>query len=413
MSVEKRSAAVINSVRFHDDLDALARVGGTAEGGVNRPAFSENHSAARQWFLERAQKAGLTTSIDCAGNHSALLPQPGAEKTLVIGSHLDSVPNGGRFDGALGVVAALEVLRAIKDADCKLAVNLEAIDFTDEECFYAEYIGSKAFSGKLKLEHLQTPFVDHFSEALAENGLKEEEMVSCGRNPDAIAGYLELHIEQGPRLEKSGNDIGIVSSIVGIRTNRTIFTGRSDHSGTTPIDLRLDAFLGAAAYKLAMQELLTTDFVDCVANIGNMDLSPGALNVVPEKAVLHVEIRYPREERGEAFSQALRERASEVANRYGLKVEINPTGYSEAVQLDPVFQEAAASAAKQLGLRALNMPSGAGHDAQVMASFTPTGLLFVPSVAGVSHNPLEFTKKTDCENGAAMLLQIVLNQFGI
>ena len=177
------------------------------------------------------------------------------------------------------------------------------------------------------------------------------------------------------------------------------------------MDLRLDACLGAAAYKLAMHELLSSEFADCVANVGKLDLSPGVLNVVPEQAVLHIEIRYPSEARGEAFNQALHERASQVANHYGLKVVIQPTGYSEAVQLDPGFQLAAEKAAKRLGLRALSMPSGAGHDAQVVASFTPTGLLFVPSIGGVSHNPAEFTHEHDCENGANMLLQIVLESF--
>ena len=213
------SALRIDEKRFRADFESLACIGAIPGGGVHRPAFSEAHLQAQRWFYKRAEKAGLAVRVDGAGNHSAGLQfGHSGSRTLLIGSHLDSVPNGGRFDGALGVVCALEVLQTIKEQGISLPTDLEAIDFADEEGTYVSLLGSQALAGTLRAQDLQNPHGGRgaFERALERAGLTKSSILSAARAPNALAGYLELHIEQGPRLAPSGTDIGIVTNIVGI-----------------------------------------------------------------------------------------------------------------------------------------------------------------------------------------------------
>ena len=282
----------INRKRFEEDFQALSRIGSTLAGGVHRPALSPAHIQARAWFCQRAVDAGLTVRIDGAGNHSAILPAKGASQTILIGSHLDSVPNGGRFDGGLGVVAALEVIRTIKEAGLNLTVNLEAIDFTDEESTHVVCMGSRALAGRLSPGELQTPVGGRrvFEEGLQAAGINEAEIVLSRRDPASLAGYLELHIEQGPRLSIEGKQIGIVTGIVGIRTYLVTFHGNANHAGSTPMNARSDAGLGASSFVLAAREIVLHQATDCVANIGNLIFSPGAFNVIPGEVAAYLEI---------------------------------------------------------------------------------------------------------------------------
>ena len=412
MSDESSVLLTIDRDRFHADFDALAGFGATEDGGVDRPAFSPNHQAARRWFAERAEGAGLVVEVDGASNHSAVLAVPGAEKTLVIGSHLDSVPSGGQFDGAFGVMAALEVLRTVKEAGVQLSVNLMAIDFTDEESHYMEFLGSRAFTGVLSLAELQTPHAARLRDAIAGLGMDLEAMANCGRDPNEFAGYLELHIEQGPRLVDTATDIGIVDSIIGLRFHRLVFTGRADHAGTTPMEIRRNAGLGAAAFTMALHELLDAEFTDCVGNVGSMVLESGVTNVVSKEAVVDFEFRFPDENRGDELEAQIRDRARSIADRYDLEFEFIPTGRARSAQMDQALQRTAGEAAERLGLSAVSMNSGAGHDAQIMSVFTPACVIFIPSVGGISHNPAEFSTREDCENGANVLLHTVLAGFG-
>ena len=237
----------INPDRMLAAFNELAQIGATSDGGVHRPTFSEAHLAARQWFREQIEKFGLEFRTDGAGNHSAFLAcGDDHAPTFLLGSHLDSVPKGGRFDGALGVMAAFEVLRTIKDAGLKLKVDLEAIDFTDEEGTLVGLLGSAGLAGRLHEELLQNPRGgrEALLEGMKRAGLSDESMLSAARPQESLAGYLELHIEQGKRLERAGFDIGIVSAIVSIWSYRLSFVGRADHAGTTTMDDRLDASLG-------------------------------------------------------------------------------------------------------------------------------------------------------------------------
>ena len=439
----------VNSDRMLNSFNELASIGATGDGGVNRPTFSEAHLSARKWFRQEVERSGLEFRTDGAGNHSAVLPvtpalpgtdQPGrcapgasvanAEGlkqsphesgiasgqqtplalTLLLGSHLDSVPNGGRFDGALGVMAALEVLRTIKESSIKMKVDLEAIDFTDEEGTLVGLLGSAALAGHLQSENLQAPRGGHGNlvEGMKRAGLSDESMVSAARSRDSFAGYLELHIEQGKRLERAGINIGIVSAIVGIWSYRLSFIGRADHAGTSTMDDRLDASLGASAFTLAARELVMKGFPNCVVNIGKMEFSPGAFNIVPARVDVLLEFRSPDEEEFKRLDSALIARAKADAQYFDLELKIENLGKHSPSIMSSEVQRAYAEACEYLGLTHVSLTSGAGHDGQSLADLCPVGMIFVPSVAGASHSPREFTEWDDCVNGANVLLHTVL-----
>jgi beta-ureidopropionase / N-carbamoyl-L-amino-acid hydrolase len=429
----------INSDRMLAAFNELALIGATGDGGVNRPTFSEAHLAARRWFREQIENAGLEFHTDGAGNHSAMLnviASPAGAKqshiqqetlapdahlprtqvpgsagvTLLIGSHLDSVPNGGRFDGALGVMAAFEVLRTIQDAGIPLKVNLEAIDFTDEEGTLVGLLGSAALAGCLHPEVLQNPRGGRQAllDGMRRAGLSGKSMLSAARPKESLAGYLELHIEQGKRLEHAGVNIGIVSAIVGIWSYRLSFLGRADHAGTTTMDDRLDASLGASAFTLAAREIVMNDFPDCVVNIGNMEFTPGAFNIVPAQVDVSLEFRSPAEEEFKRLDSALLSCAREEAKRFGLELKVEALGSHSPSLMDPQVQRLFAEASDDLGLTHMSLSSGAGHDGQSFDGLCPVGMIFVPSKDGASHSPREFTEWQDCVNGANVLLQTVL-----
>jgi N-carbamoyl-L-amino-acid hydrolase len=401
----------VDADRLRADFEALAAIGATAEGGVHRPALGEANLAARRWFLERAAAAGLATHVDAAGNHSAVLPSASADApTLLLGSHLDSVPNGGRFDGALGVVAALEVLRTVNDARLELPATLEAIDFTDEEGTLVGLLGSHAVAGMLAPDVLAAPRGgrEALEAGLARAGLVEERLADARRDPTTLAGYLELHIEQGPVLERARADVGIVTGIVGSRSFRLAFVGAAAHAGTTPMDARRDAALGAARFVAAANETVVSEFPGCVATVGSVETQPGAFNVVASRALVSLECRALEAERLDALERALLDRAAVEADRAGLELEVEPVGRWEPTPLDSDVRAAIARAASQLGLRTMELPSGAGHDAQALATVIRSGMIFVPSRAGISHQPAEHTDWTDCVNGACVLLGAAL-----
>jgi N-carbamoyl-L-amino-acid hydrolase len=329
---------------------------------------------------------------------------------LLLGSHLDSVPDGGRFDGALGVLCALEVLRVVKEAGISLPVHLEAIDFTDEEGTFFGLMGSYALTGQLKAEDLQSPRGgrENLLEGLRRVGLSEEGLFTAARQPQTLAGYLEIHIEQGPRLVNAGVSIGVVTAIVGICSYQLDFIGRADHAGTTGMDVRLDAAQGASAFTLAARELVMRDFPDCVVNVGQMDFSPGVYNIVPEKVSVALEFRSPDESQLRQLEKALLEEAQASADRFSLDLDIQFQGWHHPAPMNEMAQNAITRACKTLGLSHMFMASGAGHDAQSMADVCPAGMIFVPSVGGASHSAREFTEWEDCLNGANVLLQAAL-----
>ncbi len=398
---------LVDGDRLRADFDELAAIGATSDGGADRTTFSDTHAAARAWFFDRARAAGLETRVDRAANHSAVLVanDPGA-KTLLLGSHLDTVRNGGRYDGALGVVSALEVLRVVQEQALDLPVALEAIDFTDEEGTLIHTFGSRALAGLLTAADLEAPrggrhlLVSGFERA----GLTDEGVLTARRDPATLAGYLELHIEQGPVLEQAGVDIGVVTGIIGASSFRVIFSGAARHAGTTPMDSRRDASLGAASLALAVREIVVRDFPGCVATVGDIATEPGSFNVVPGRATVKLECRAPDSKELVALERALVDRVHAEAAAFRLDVAVEPVGRAEPEYTDDHVRAVFATAAAELGLSTAELPSGAGHDAQSLAAVTPSGMVFVPSRGGISHDPSESTAWEHCVNGANVLL---------
>ena len=402
---------LINSDRLLADFNRLSQIGATPAGGVDRPALSAAHLEARRWFLARAQEADLETHVDSAGNHSAILQFPTSDlRTLLLGSHLDSVPNGGRYDGALGLLAALEVLRTVKESGMTLPVNLEAIDFTDEEGTLVGILGSSAIAGTLTAEALRNPRGgrDRLEKALIRADLTEEGLLAAKRNPQTLAGYLELHIEQGPRLVRSAVAIGVVTGIVGIRSLRLTYHGQANHAGTTPMDARSDAGLGASAFAVTAREMTLRDFPGCVVNVGQMRFEPGAFNIIPGQAELALEFRAPETNELYDLEKSLLGLADLIGRQYGLKMAVEQVGECSPAPMSPKAQAAITSAADSLALTHTPLHSGAGHDAQSLAPITEVGMIFIPSRDGISHSPSEFSAWDDCVNGANVLLRAAL-----
>lgn len=401
----------INEDRFKRDFDELAEIGSTGDGGVNRPAFGAAHLAARQWFREKIEEAGLTFRVDGAGNHSGVLfSKEDSAQTLLIGSHLDSVVNGGRFDGALGVLSAFEVLQTIKEAGIALPVHLEVIDFSDEEGTLCGLLGSRALVGELTEEEFQSPRGgrQNMLDGISRAGLAESGFFKATRPADSLAGYLELHIEQGNRLVKSGDDVGVVTAIVGICSYQLTFTGQANHAGTTSMEDRKDAGLGASEFVLAARQLVVERYPGCVVNVGNMEFVPGAYNIIPAEVRLALEFRSADPDQYSKLENELLRIANECAKKYGLGLKLDFQGKHPPALMSARTQAALQAGCETLGLSHVRMPSGAGHDAQSLAEVCPAGMIFIPSVGGISHSPKEYSEWQDCLNGANVLLQAVL-----
>ena len=401
----------INATRLLDNLRSLAQIGRTPDGGVSRPALSENDVAGRAWFKARVEEAGLVFGTDAAGNLSATLPSTNQQaSTLLFGSHLDSVPNGGRFDGSLGVLCALEALQTIQDAQLALPFHLEVISFTDEEGAFLGTFGSRIFVGELTQQHLQslrqTP--EQLDAGLERLGLTRSGLLSAQRPPQELVGFIEVHIEQGTRLEDAGLDIGIVTAIVGIRSFWLRFSGQAAHAGTMPMDQRRDALWGASEFVRKARAMVMERFSPGVMNCGQIHVSPGSFNIVPGEARLALEFRHSTLEKMDEMETALLDLAAKIAGAQQLQLEAEPLASSFPSRMDERMMQMVEKASDRVGLKHIRLPSLAGHDARSLIQITPTALFFVPSVAGISHNPRELTHDVDAVNGANVLLHTLL-----
>ena len=401
----------INEARFLRLMNEQAQIGKTNDGGLTRPALSTTDIEIRNWFQKKVEEYGLVYAIDGAGNQSGILRSDQAKaKTLVIGSHLDSVPNGGRFDGALGVIVALEATLSLKDAGEKLPFHVEVINFTDEEGTLVGLLGSAAFTGLLNEESLAKPRGgrDTLEQGMARVGISDSSILAAKRNPDDIAGYIEVHIEQGTRLEEANLDIGVVSSIVGIRSLWLTFKGEAAHAGTMPMAKRKDAFWGAAQFALSAKEQVMQDFHPGVVNFGDIEIAPGAFNIVPDEVKLGVEFRHGSNETLAKMESMLLNLAQETADNMDLGLSITRMHDIHAAPMSDSYIEAVENACDQLSLKYTRLLSFAGHDAQSMAQIGNSVMYFVPSVDGISHNPKEYTRDADCINAANVMLHTIL-----
>jgi N-carbamoyl-L-amino-acid hydrolase len=399
----------INGERLLADLRALAAIGGLPDGGVNRLAWSEADLAGRHWFAERMREAGIESRVDAALNVFGHLPGT-TGPWLLTGSHLDSVPNGGRLDGAYGAVAALEVLRTLAESGDPLAEQVEIVGFSDEEGvrFESGLIGSLALVGELDIERLRERLDWQgvaIRQVLAAAGRDIDRMVEVQQHLKSIKGFVELHIEQGPRMEAAGNDLAVVTGIVGIHRQRIEIHGTQNHAGTTPFRLRHDAGRAASRAAAELREQMQGVDAEAVANIGSMHFDPGGINVIPGRAQFTLEVRHLDERViGEAV-WAFATRLERICAEEGCLSEVELLSSVPPAPMDAVLIDALEQVCREIGQKPTRLSSGAGHDAAVLSRHVPTGMLFVPSVGGVSHSPLETTSDEHLVLGARALLR--------
>jgi N-carbamoyl-L-amino-acid hydrolase len=404
----------IDAGRLRADIEALAAIGRDPTGGITRPAWSPAHEEARAWLLGRLRAAGLAARVDSAGNVFGRVGE--GTPVVMTGSHIDTVPRGGPLDGALGVLAGLECLRAVAASGRRPARPLEVAAFTDEEGRFYGFFGSRAMTGALDrqlAERLADPAGLPLPEAMRRAGFDLAAAPTARRDAGDIAAYVELHIEQGPWLEADDLPIGVVESIVGIRRFRLVFVGQPDHAGTTPMDRRKDAFLTAAEYAAKSRDLVVRGGQGrAVTTIGVVDVRPGVPNIVPERTALLQELRDSDPAVLERLASRTLRTAERVARQRGLGLEVEHLMRADPVRMSPRIQATIEAAAAALGLGTRRMPSGAGHDAQILAAVTDAGMIFVPSQGGRSHRPDEWTDWPALERGANVLLGTLLRLAG-
>lgn len=390
---------------FRADFAALMEIGTDPEGGWSRLAFSDADNAAHDWFLDRGRTAGLAARYDAFGN--AILRLEGQGQTILIGSHLDTVQNGGAFDGAIGVLAGLEVARRLK-AEGQPGAPVEVIAFRDEEGRFGPFTGSRAMAGLHRPEPLRKARAADgvmLEDALSKAGFAP---VNAPRDWSEVAAMFELHIEQGPVLEAAGIDLGIVTAIDGQERLSLRFTGQADHAGTAPMQLRRDAFQGAARFAVAFDELIRSTGDDALrGTIGVVRLSPNQGNVVPGEVTLGLEIRSTDGASLTDLVARIEALATEIAAAEKLELGMRRRYSDSPVPMDEALQERLESAAESLGIASMRLPSGANHDSGIIGRLVPTAMLFVPSIGGRSHCPEERTDLAQIEIAIDVLYRTV------
>jgi len=403
----------IDGDRLWADLMALGEIGYAEGRGVTRTALSEADLAGKAWLVRKFEEAGLTVTTDPAYNVIGRLPCGTSGAGLVaVGSHLDTVPQGGKFDGMLGVLAGLECVRTIREHGIDLPWNLEVINFTDEEAAHnAGTVGSRAMLGLLEggeLEKSVKAGRPSFAEDLRRAGKDPARIGAARRDPREFASYLELHIEQGRRLESEGVQIGAVTAIVGIYRYLVTVEGEASHAGTTPMSLRDDALVKAAPVFTLLPAWVRERNPEMVGTIGQVELHPGATNVVPGRCKFVVEVRSQEKADMIHIREVLK---GYVAERGGWRMEtiLEKAGTPCA---EPLIQAVETAAAAE-GLSCIRMPSGAGHDAQSFAAAgVPTGMIFTPCRRGMSHSPEEWIEPAQAAQGCQVLLRALFSQAG-
>jgi hydantoinase/carbamoylase family amidase len=385
-------------------LEALAQIGAGPDGGVTRVAWSRELFAAYGWMGDQLRELGLEVEIDAAGNLIGRW-ETGTGTAVAVGSHLDTVASGGRFDGALGVVAALHAVRLLQEEGFEPERPLWVVAFMDEEGtrFNSALFGSRAFTGEDVGDLGDRTDADGVTlrDAMAAAGFDLDRVATAARVGD-IGAYLELHVEQGPVLEADDIDIGIVTSIVGLRGYRVRLRGQANHAGTTPMHLRRDAFAGAARIALALR-----DQARCregvTANVGRISVEPGGANVVPGVADFTIDVRAATAGGLGELERVVEETVTRVAAEESLEVDLQPTFALEPLELDPVLVDAVERAARAVGATAMRLPSGAGHDAMLVGRHVPAAMIFVPSRGGISHSPEEYSHPGQVQVGMGVL----------
>jgi N-carbamoyl-L-amino-acid hydrolase len=411
------SASHVDAAALRQRIEALSvfgrPAGGTFADGVSRVAYSDADVAGRGYVMQLMRAAGMTPRIDPAGNIFGV--RPGTDpslKPILFGSHIDSVPSGGNFDGDLGTLAAIGVIDTLNRVNTRTRHPLEVVVWAAEEgvAFNRGLSSSRIVAGDVAPSDMEQVW----------NGMRRGDAIrKIGGNPEAILdarrekgswrGYFELHIEQGGTLERAQTAVGVVEGIVAIERYEATITGFANHAGTTPMADRQDAVIALSQLALAVREIVTSRPGRQVGTVGRIEISPNAPNVVPGEARAVIELRDLSPATLRALADDIRARARRIAEETRTTIAITSASSNPPALADSGMQDIIERAAGSLRLSSARLPSGAGHDAQMMAQLTPMGMIFVPSVGGISHSPRELTSWQDCTNGANVLLASILH----
>ncbi len=405
--------SAVNGERLWDSLMAMAEIGRTPAGGVRRLALSDEDRSARDLLVRWLEDAGCAVRVDDLGNIYGRRAGTGPDAAPVVcGSHLDTVPTGGRFDGVLGVLGAIEVVRTMNDARLRTSRPVEVVCWTNEEGarFAPAMLASGVVCGRFTRDEAyasRDPDGHTFGEELTRIGY-------CGKAEhrlQAPAAYVELHIEQGPMLEREGSQVGIVEGVEGIAWGWTDVVGRAAHAGPTPMDDRRDALVAASRVILAIRQM-ARELPGVRTTVGRCEVTPNTINVVPGAVRLSTDLRARNADVLEAAARRLRDLCAMIAGQDEVEVRASEFWRSPPTPFHPMVMDAVAETARGLGYSTRRLWAGAGHDAKYVADRYPAGMIFVPSAGGLSHNEAEWTSQDDCARGVAVLLGTVLRLAG-
>lgn len=410
--MKKNQDISVNLERLKSNIIELSGIGKAENGGIYRTGFSQEDYHARLWLLEKLKQLGLKASLDGALNVSGLLPGNNANPRVIAGSHIDTVPNAGALDGALGVLAALECLQVIRENDVAVNFPLELIAFSDEEGRFGGMFGSRSLSGMMNPGYLEEATdLDgiKLKDAMKELGHDPYSALDAARNAREIKCFLELHIEQGPILDEKQHAVGVVTDITGLYKWQVKLTGTANHAGTTPMNMRNDAFMGLADFAHEIPRIIDENGSEhSKMTIGKVQLFPGSPNTVPGEVKFSLDVRDVSSDTMYELQDAGRKALSAIARRRKLMFEFEELSWIDPVACHKDVVSVIENVSRQQNVNYIKMPSGAAHDTQMVANLAPVGMIFVPSKKGVSHSPHEWTDWRDIETGANVLLYTLL-----
>jgi N-carbamoyl-L-amino-acid hydrolase len=399
----------VNGQRLNATMSHMKTIGLNENGGSDRVAYSSYNKDALTYISELMRASGLTPETDVAGN---LVGRKGGKVAglapIITGSHIDTVPNGGHYDGVVGAMSAIEVARAMDESGFEMNHPLEVIIWSNEE---GGKTGSRSFGGTVGPEEMTLPSLGDktLGDGIAYIGGDSNRLPENRQRPGDVAALIELHVEQGAILDTERISIGIVEGIVGIRRWNITVHGFANHAGTTPMNQRQDAMVAAAKLASAIHDTITELPGQQVGTVGRIQAFPGAPNVIPGKVVMSLEIRDLQMDKIDGLIERIKFAAADIAMKTNTTISFEQFYESPAAITDGRIKATVASAADTLGLTSMHIPSGAGHDAQSLRGIAPLGMIFVPSIAGVSHAPTEFTSEQDITNGANVLLLAIVD----
>ena len=402
----------VNGERLASRLDELSRIGLLDSGGVTRPGYSAEEKEAKELVIKWMKNAGLTVTADGAGNVFGRLEGNTEGPSIASGSHVDSVPNGGHFDGPLGVLSALEVVESWKETGYIPEKPYEVVIFSDEEGsrFKSSLTGSRAFMGQLKPEEMDSLRDENgksFRDVLNEYGSSAEACLKAGENRREIETFVEVHIEQGKVLERENQPVGVVKGIAGPASLEVTFTGEAGHAGNTPMAGRKDPLVAASLFVAAIENFPKQVSDTAVATVGKLNVHPNGFNVIAQKVILTVDIRDIFEETRDQLLDQIKAKAVKIAEERSIEVQMKLNAKIKPLPINESLQAGIAKSLTKFNINPVYIPSGAGHDTMIVGIEMPAAMLFVRSRDGISHNPREWTSLNDCVHGVHVLKDFV------